>query len=52
MIIDECHDKAKSLIEEHRFVLDECAKQLIEKEKLNRAEFEALFTKEAEYAGA
>ena len=51
-IIDECHGKAKQLIEEHRFVLDECAKQLIEKEKLNRAEFEALFAKEEQHAGA
>ena len=50
-IIDECHEKAKKLITEHRFVLDECAKQLIEKEKLNRMEFEALFEKEAEIAG-
>ena len=51
-IIDECHAEAQKLIKEHRFVLDECAKQLIEKEKLNRAEFEALFVKEAENAGA
>ena len=51
-IIDECHQKAKALISEHRFVLDECAKQLIEKEKLNRTEFEALFTREEEHAGA
>ena len=50
-IIDECHEKAKKLINEHRYVLDECARQLIEKEKLNRTEFEALFTKEAEHAG-
>ena len=51
-IIDECHARATDLIQEHRFVLDECAKQLIEKEKLNRTEFEALFVKEAEHAGA
>ena len=42
-IIENCHGKAKELIMEHRFVLDECASQLIEKEKLDRKEFEAIF---------
>jgi cell division protease FtsH len=37
-IIENCHAaKQKSeIIEKHRFVLDECARQLMEKEKLNR----------------
>lgn len=45
-IISECHERAKELISEHKFVLEECAKQLLEKEKLNRSEFEAIFEME------
>ena len=46
-IVEGCHQRARQLIEEHRFVLDECAKRLITKEKLNRQEFEAIFEEEA-----
>lgn len=42
-IIDECYEKAKQIIEEHRTVLDSCAKLLLEKEKITGQEFEALF---------
>ncbi len=42
-IIDECYRKAKDIIMEHEDVLHECAKLLLEKEKIGRAEFEALF---------
>jgi cell division protease FtsH len=42
-IIDECYAKAKAIIEEHRYVLDSCCELLIEKEKINQEEFEALF---------
>ena len=42
-IIRECYEKAKSLIEEHRDVLEKCAQLLLVKEKIGRAEFEALF---------
>ncbi len=42
-IIDEAYDKARSLISENRDVLDRSAQLLIEKEKLSREEFEALF---------
>lgn len=45
-IIEECHAKAKKLIEDHSYVLHECAKQLMTKEKLNRKEFEAIFSEE------
>ena len=45
-IIEDCHAQAKKLISEHRFVLDECAHQLLIKEKLNRTEFEAIFDEE------
>lgn len=42
-IIDECYLKAKEIITEHRSVLDACAELLIQKEKITRDEFEALF---------
>ena len=42
-IIDDCYQKAKDIIMEHEDVLHKCAKLLLEKEKINRAEFEALF---------
>lgn len=42
-IVDECYARAKSIILEHRDVLDSCAKLLLEKEKIGREEFEALF---------
>ncbi len=42
-IIDECYADAKRIIEEHMDVLHKCAELLIEKERINRAEFEALF---------
>ena len=49
-IIEQCHDRAKKLIEEHSYVLHTCAARLLEKEKLTRAEFEEIFDEEA--AGA
>jgi cell division protease FtsH len=42
-IIDESYDRAKKIINENRSVLDSCAKLLLEKEKITRDEFEALF---------
>ncbi len=42
-IVDECYVRAKALIEEHRDVLDASAALLLEKEKIGREEFEALF---------
>ena len=42
-IIDECYEKAKRIIGEHKNVLDSCAQLLLEKEKITREEFEALF---------
>ncbi|MBQ6787203.1 MAG: ATP-dependent zinc metalloprotease FtsH [Lachnospiraceae bacterium] len=42
-IIDDCYKKAKELIMQHENVLHSCAKLLLEKEKINRQEFEALF---------
>ena len=42
-IIDESYAKARELITENRRVLDACAALLLEKEKIGRSEFEALF---------
>ena len=42
-IIDECYAKAKEIILQHENVLHSCANLLLEKEKINRQEFEALF---------
>ena len=42
-IIDECYEKAKQMIAEHRDVLDACENLLLEKEKISQQEFEALF---------
>ena len=46
-IVESCHSRARDLISGHKYVLEECAKQLITKEKLNRQEFEAIFDEES-----
>ena len=42
-IIDECYGKAKQLLEENKAVLEACAELLLEKERITKDEFEALF---------
>ena len=42
-IIDDAHEKARQMIRDHVDVLHACARLLIEKEKVGREEFEALF---------
>ena len=42
-IIDDAYTKAKEMITSYRSVLDKCAELLLEKEKISREEFEALF---------
>lgn len=42
-IVSTCYEKAKEIIIEHREVLEKSAKLLMEKEKIGREEFEALF---------
>ena len=42
-IIDDCYTKAKDIILQHEDVLHSCAQLLLEKEKINREEFEGLF---------
>ena len=43
-IVDECYAKAREIIRENEDVLHRCAKLLLEKEKISRDEFEALFS--------
>ncbi len=47
-IIDDCYTKAKDIILQHEDVLHSCAKLLLEKEKITREEFEALFQPKAD----
>ncbi|MDE7322677.1 MAG: ATP-dependent zinc metalloprotease FtsH [Lachnospiraceae bacterium] len=42
-IVDDCYKKAKEIIHEHEKILHACAELLLEKEKIGREEFEALF---------
>ena len=42
-IIDECYDRARHIIRKYDDVLHTCADLLLEKEKISREEFEALF---------
>lgn len=42
-MIDHCYGEAKRILTEYNDVLHNCAKLLIEKERINREEFEALF---------
>jgi cell division protease FtsH len=42
-IVDECYAKAKEILHENEDVLHRCAALLLEKEKVTRVEFEALF---------
>ena len=42
-IIDECYADARRILEEHVNVLHKCAALLLEKERIDREEFEALF---------
>jgi len=42
-IVDECYEKAKSILKENEGVLHRCAALLLEKEKIDQKEFEGLF---------
>lgn len=42
-IIDRCHEQATKILMEHKDILDRLAQLLIEKERITREEFEALF---------
>ena len=47
-ILDECSNKARKMIRENEDVLYRCAELLLEKEKIGRSEFEALFEAKAD----
>ena len=42
-IIDECYEKARTMIREYEYVLHRCTEVLLEKEKVGQAEFEQMF---------
>ncbi|MBQ7246544.1 MAG: ATP-dependent zinc metalloprotease FtsH [Lachnospiraceae bacterium] len=42
-ILEECYQKAREIIVEHKDILNACAKLLVEKEKIYQEEFEALW---------
>ena len=43
-IIAECYSRARAIVKEHEAVLHKCAQVLMEREKIDRAEFEEIFT--------
>ncbi|MCD8326024.1 MAG: ATP-dependent zinc metalloprotease FtsH [Lachnospiraceae bacterium] len=45
-IVRECYSKAKEIILEHEDILHSCASLLLEKERITREEFEALWQKQ------
>lgn len=47
-IIDECYAKARKILQDNHSVLEACAQLLLEKEKITRSEFEALFEEKEE----
>ncbi len=49
-IIEECHEKARIIIKDHKDILDRTAELLLEKEKIDMTEFNALWN-EAEGSG-
>lgn len=48
MIIDHCYVQAKGILKRYEKVLHACAQALIEKEKINRSEFETIFAQNQE----
>jgi cell division protease FtsH len=42
-IVDKCYEEARQVLEQHVDVLHKCAQLLLEKERIDRPEFEALF---------
>lgn len=45
-IVDECYKEARAILEANIDILHKCAKLLLEKERISRPEFEALFVAE------
>ena len=47
-IIANCYERAKAIVKEHENVLHECARVLMEREKIDRNEFEEIFSTAAD----
>lgn len=47
-IVDECYMEARRILEENVDVLHKCAQRLLEKERIDRMEFESLFDEDIE----
>ncbi len=45
-IVDECYAQAREILEKNVDILHKCAKRLLEKERIDREEFESLFEEE------
>ena len=45
-IIDECYAQAREILEKNVDILHKCAKRLLEKERIDREDFESLFEEE------
>lgn len=45
-IVDECYAQAREILEKNVDILHRCAKRLLEKERIDREEFESLFEEE------
>lgn len=45
-IVDECYAQAREILEKNVDILHKCAKRLLEKERIDREEFESLFKEE------
>lgn len=48
-IIDSCYTEAKEILTKYDSELHKCAEMLIEKERINRQEFESIFNKDIEH---
>lgn len=42
-IVNQCYQDARTMMEEHMEILHKCAEKLLEKERIDRTEFESLF---------
>lgn len=49
-IIDECYERAERILKDHMDILHKCADLLMEKERIDREEFESLFAEEDDHA--
>ncbi|MCQ2538292.1 MAG: ATP-dependent zinc metalloprotease FtsH, partial [Lachnospiraceae bacterium] len=47
-IVEDCYGKAKQMLKDNMSVLEACAGLLLEKERINREEFEGLFVQNAQ----